>query len=134
MSLSFKEVRKSIVQLFINLLLFIIAVLLFCLLTPINAALVLLKNSTLSSYFLSTATTIDKVAGWEFRTLWKKVLITENGIGFNDIRFTMSYHLGINKERQTLTKVGIWICDVLHFLDKDHVEKAVAQVREAYKL
>lgn len=120
-------------QLIINLSLFIIAIVLYIIVSPINLMFVLSKGGKITDYLLSTATTIDKVAGWEFRTFWNRVLIKgDNKQEFNDIRFTMSYFLGVNKERKTLTKFGVIICIILNALDKDHVEKAVKSVREKF--
>jgi hypothetical protein len=129
-----KYIRKRISkmkQLFINVLLFIIAILLLFIISPINFIFVLLNGGSLNGFLLSQATTIDKFAGYEFRTLWNSTLIKgERKQEFNDIRFTMSYFLGINKERNSLTKTGKFVCWVLNLIDKNHVEKAVESVRK----
>lgn len=122
-------------QFVINLALFVIAIILYVIVSPINLLLVLFNGGKVTDYLLSAATTIDKVAGWEFRTLWNRILIKGcNKQEFNDIRFTMSYFLGVNKERNTLTNFGEVICIVLNTIDKDHVEKSVCGVRKKFKL
>lgn len=120
-------------QLLINLLLFLFAIIAFVILSPIGVTYHFIHGGSVKGYLISTATTIDKVAGWEFRSLWNEILI--KGIDkqeFNDIRFTMSYFLGVNKERNTLTRFGKLICYILNWLDENHVEKAVEQVRNKY--
>ena len=120
-------------QLLVNLLLYIVAVSLYVFIYPIGLAYHFINGGSIKGYLLSTATTIDKVAGWEFRSLWNRTFIKGiNKQEFNDIRFTMSYFLGVNKERNTLTKLGKSICSILNFFDKNHVEKAVEQVRNKY--
>lgn len=114
-----------------NIALTIIAILLFFPLTFINLILVLFVGrktfyNTICGYFFSTALNIDKFACREFRTLWNRCLVKTSfyhSFGYNDE--TISYCLGINKKLNTLSKTGIFLCAVLNWLDKDHVEKAV---------
>ena len=114
-----------------NIALTIIAILLFFPLTFINLILVLFVGrktfyKTICGYFFSAALNIDKFACREFRTLWNLILINKSfyhSFGNNDE--TISYCLGINKKLNALSKTGIFLCAVLNWLDKDHVEKAV---------
>lgn len=117
------------IKLLINLLLFLVASVGLLLFTPVNLAIVLCTGGSLSGYFLSSATTIDKVAGWEFRALWNRTLIMKAGIPFDDIRYTMSYHLGVNQELGTLSRTGRIVCRLLDKIDYKHVENAVRQVQ-----
>ena len=56
----------------------------------------------------------------EFRSLWNKALITENGYHFGNIEETISAVLGHNIQRKTLTKTGkvlVFILTKKHCLD-----------------
>ena len=99
----------------LGLILFITAYVLYLPLTLINFLLVRSK-----SYFRDSAITIDKLANREFRTLWNKTLITENGYPFGNIEETISAVLGHNIQRKTLTKTGkvlVFILTKKHCLD-----------------
>ncbi len=99
----------------LGFLLFIVAYLLYMPLTLINFLLVKEKN-----YFRDSALTLDKLANREFRTLWNKALITENGYHFGNIEETISAVLGHNIQRKTLTKTGkvlVFILTKKHCLD-----------------
>ena len=99
----------------LGFLLFIVAYLLYMPLTLINFLLVKEKN-----YFRDSALTLDRLANREFRTLWNKALITENGYQFGNIEETISAVLGHNIQRKTLTKTGkvlVFILTKKHCLD-----------------
>ena len=99
----------------LGLILFIIAYVLYFPLTLINFCLVRNKG-----YFRDSAITIDKLANREFRALWNKTLITENGYPFGNIEETISAVLGHNIQRKTLTKTGkvlVFILTKKHCLD-----------------
>ena len=71
-------------------------------------------------YFRDSALTLDKLANREFRALWNKTLITENGYPFGNIEETISAVLGHNIQRETLTKTGkvlVFILTKKHCLD-----------------
>lgn len=71
-------------------------------------------------YFRDSAITLDKLANREFRTLWNKMLIDENGYRFGNIEETISAVLGYNIKRKTLTKTGkvlVWILTEKHCID-----------------
>ena len=90
----------------LGLILFIIAYVLYFPLTLIN--------------FRDSALTLDKLANREFRTLWNKALITENGYHFGNIEETISAVLGHNIQQKTLTKTGkvlVFILTKKHCLD-----------------
>ena len=99
----------------LGLILFIIAYVLYFPLTLINFCLVRNKG-----YFRDSALTLDKLANREFRTLWNKALINENGYPFGNIEETISAVLGHNIKRKTLTKTGkvlVFILTKKHCLD-----------------
>lgn len=104
----------------LGLILFIIAYVLYLPLTLINFLLVRNKG-----YFRDSALTLDKLANREFRTLWNKTLINENGYRFGNIEETISAVIGVNKKSNTLTSTGIVLYKILNFIEKDHCEKAI---------
>lgn len=107
-----------------NLILFLIAYLLLLPLTFINYAVVAHKSSS-KSYFRSTAVNIDRFGNREFRALFNKVLIKENGYRFGDIRETISSVLGKNQRDKTLSKTGKVLVWALDLIDKNHCEKSI---------
>lgn len=82
--------------------LFIIAYILYLPLSIINFLVV--KNK--KGYFRSSAITIDKLANREFRTLWNKTLIQNDGYKFGKIEETISGVLGKNIQLKKLSKTG----------------------------
>lgn len=107
-----------------NLILFLIAYLLLLPLTFINYAVVAHKSSS-KGYFRSTAVNIDRFGNREFRALFNKVLIKENGYRFGDIRETISSVLGKNQRDKTLSKTGKFLVWILDLIDKNHCEKSI---------
>ena len=107
-----------------NLILFLIAYLLLLPLTFINYAVVAHKSSS-KGYFRSTAVNIDRFGNREFRALFNKVLIKENGYRFGDIRETISSVLGKNQRDNTLTKTGKVLVWILDLIDKNHCVKSI---------
>lgn len=99
----------------LGLVLFLVAYLLYLPLTLINFLLV--RNR---GYFRDSALTLDKLANREFRTLWNKTLITDNGYMFGNIDETISAVLGYNIKSKTLTTTGkvlVFILTKKHCLD-----------------
>ena len=107
-----------------NLVLFLIAYLLLLPLTFINYAVVAHKSSS-KGYFRSTAVNIDRFGNREFRALFNKMLIKENGYKFGDIRETISSVLGKNQRDDTLSKWGKVLVWILDLIDKNHCEKSI---------
>jgi len=103
-----------------NVILFLIAYILFLPLTIWNYFLVNQKG-----YFRSSALSLDKYANREFRTLWNKFLRTENGYHFGEIGETISSALGKNERDGTLTKTGRRLVWILNKLDKNHCIKSI---------
>jgi hypothetical protein len=102
-------------------LLFAIAYFLFLPLTLINYCFV--KNK--KGYFKSSAISLDRFGNREFRTLFNKVLILQNGYQFGDIGETISSVLGKNERDNTLTKTGFILVYILDKIDKNHAFKSI---------
>jgi len=78
-----------------------------------------------SGYFKSSAVNIDKFGNREFRTLFNKVFITDEGYKFGNINETISSVLGKNQLIGTLTKEGKMIVWILDKIDKNHSIKSI---------
>ena len=104
-----------------GLLLFIIAYILFLPLTVINWLFVKEKKG----YFKSSAISLDRFGNREFRTLFNKVLITENGYKFGDMKETISGVLGKNERDKTLSEIGKKLVWLLDKIDNNHALKSI---------
>ena len=103
-------------QIVIGIGLFLIAIILIVVVTPINYILVWNKD-----YFRDTALSLNKWANREYRTLWNKILIKQ-GYQFGKPNEAMSSVLGKNILTETLTNTGkvlVWI------LTKEHCINAI---------
>ena len=103
------------------MILFIIAYVLYLPLTVVNWLFV--KNK--SGYFKSSAINLDKFGNREFRTLFNKVLINDNGYRFGDIEETISSVLGKNQLTGTLTCTGKALVWILDKIDNNHAIKSI---------
>lgn len=99
----------------IDILLFLIAYVLFLPLSIVNCFLVWNKG-----YFRSSALSFDKFANRELRTLWNTTLRKSNGYEFGHRDETISSVLGKNKRAGTLSKAGICLAYILDKLDNNH--------------
>lgn len=108
-----------------NLLLLVIALVLFPLLFFPNFVLVIInKGGCASGYFRSTAVSIDRFASGEYRTLWNTIFIKKN-IGYKfDGNYTISYYLGKNEHFGTLSDFGEYFVLFLDMLDENHCQNA----------
>jgi len=104
-------------------LLFILAYFFYLPLSLINWFFV--KNK--KGYFESSAINLDKFGNREFRTLFNKVLIFEDGCKFGNINETISSVLGRNELKGTLTKSGKILVWILDKIDKDHCFKSIGK-------
>jgi len=99
----------------LNFLLFITAYILYLPLLIINFFLVYSKG-----YFRDSALTLDRLANREFRTLWNKTTIVNDGYKFGNIEETISGVLGKNIQLKKLSKTGkilVWILSEKHCID-----------------
>lgn len=110
-----------------SFILFVVSIVVFLPLSVINIILVIFKGGNLSNYFKETAIDIDRFGNRNLRTLLNETL-QKNGYKFGDYRETISSALGKNKRDNTLTKMGIVICNILDFLDENHCIKSIKQL------
>lgn len=104
-----------------NLLLSIIAVVLFILIEPLNFIfVVIIKRHKASGYFRSLAVGIDRFGNYQFRTLFNAVLRTENGYEFGNFNETISSALGKNELNNTLSTTGKFLVKILNAIDENH--------------
>lgn len=71
-------------------------------------------------YFRDSALTLDRLANREFRALWNKTLIVNDGYKFGKIEETISGVLGKNIQLKKLSKTGkvlVWILSKKHCID-----------------
>lgn len=109
----------------INLVLVLVAKMLYFLLEPINFIYVVFwkkrfKWSRVTGYCRSSAVNIDRFGNYEFRSLFNIILITKEGYKFGDFRETISSVIGKNKIKGTLTKTGKALDKIMEFFDKGH--------------
>lgn len=121
-----------------NLLLFLIAWLLFLPATLVNVIIVASKSGTrgwvraLGGYFRESAVRLDRYGCGEFRATWNVIMITKDGIPFRADGNTISAYLGANQIKGTLRGFGRFIAWLLDKVDKGHClrayEKRVAEI------
>jgi len=74
-------------------------------------------------YFM--AYSIDQFGNVIGQYLFNDTLITRNSTyKFGNPDVTISAVLGMNKKNKTLSKLGTYICNILNYIDPNHVEKA----------
>ena len=74
-------------------------------------------------YFM--AYSIDQFGNVIGQYLFNDTLISRNSTyKFGNPDVTISAVLGMNKKNKTLSKLGTYICNVLNYIDPNHVEKA----------
>ena len=100
------------------MILFLVAYILWFPLTILNYFFVKKKG-----YFRNTAVNIDVFANKEFRTLFNKTLITNQGYKFGQDNETISSVLGKNYLTNTLSTTGKILVKIL---TKDHVINAIS--------
>ena len=93
-----------------GILLYIIATILWVIITPINWFIVCIKHGLSNDYFKSSAINIDKFGNREFRTSLNKTLIHENSpFQFGNINETISSVFSKKKKDKSLTYFGLFI-------------------------
>ncbi len=124
-----------------GILLFIIASILWIVLTPINWVIVTFKHGLSNEYFKETAVDIDKFGNRNFRTFLNATMIKDRifywdserwGVidcyKFGNVNETISSVLGKNQRDKTLSWFGIFICFILDKLDKEHCKKSIVEI------
>lgn len=125
---------KTILKMLGNLLLFLLAPLLFLVLMPINVAVVFgkdwhqkgFKNAVLGlvNYFKESAVRLDKYACSEYRTLWNLTLKTKKGNKMGVNGRTLSADLGEQEISGTMSKTGAILNLILFLIERNHCRKA----------
>lgn len=121
-----------------GILLYIIATILWVVITPINWVIVSLKHGLSNAYFTETAVDIDKFGNRNFRTFlnvtmvktkkhfWDSERVIETKpYKFGNVNETISSALGKNQRDGTLSWFGKFICFILDKLHKDHCKKSI---------
>ena len=126
---------KTLFNLMINFLLFLIAPILEFVLMPINVAVVFAKDWKnkgfknaligISNYFKESAIRKDIYLCGEYRSLWNATLKTKEGkeIGVNN--HTLSADLGEQDENGTMSRTGAILNLVLFLIERNHCRKAL---------
>lgn len=125
---------KILFNLFVNLLLFLIAPVLELILMPVNVVVVFAKDwqkrgfksalKGLSNYFKESAIRKDVYLCSEYRTLWNCTLRTKEGkkIGVNNR--TLSADLGEQDYEGTMSRTGAVLNLILFLIERNHSRKA----------
>ena len=114
-----------------GILLFIIALILTVLLCPIGVLYSIFKMILVffARLLFLVAIGIDKIGNVVCADLFNDTLIKQDSkYKFGDVKDTISKVLGVNKRDDTLTKLGIFLANVLNWIEKDHVENAIKWV------
>lgn len=106
-------------------LLYILATILWVVVTPLNWVTVCIKHGLSNDYFKQTAIDIDRFGNRNFRTLLNVTMRLKNGYAFGDEKETISSALGKNQRDKTLSWFGKTTCLVLDSLDKNHCQKSI---------
>jgi hypothetical protein len=109
-----------------GLLLYIIATILWIILTPLNWIVVCFKYGISNDYFNQTAIDIDRFGNRNFRALFNGLLREEYGYPFGNVNETISSVLGKNQRDHTLTSFGSLICYILDSLEKNHCKNSIS--------
>lgn len=124
-----------------GILLYIIATILWIVLTPINWVIVTFKYGLSNDYFKQTAVDIDKFGNRNFRAFlnatmvkvkkeywsYDRVIETEP-YKFGNVNETISSALGKNQRDKTLSRFGKMICFILDKLDRKHCKKSITEL------
>lgn len=111
-----------------GILLFIIATILWIVLTPINWIIVTFKHGLSNAYFKETAVDIDKFGNRNFRTFLNATMRIKDGYAFGNVNETISSALGKNQRDKTLSWFGKFFCFLLDKFDKDHCKNSIAEI------
>ena len=126
---------KTLFNLMINFLLFLIAPILEFVLMPINVTVVFAKDWKnkgfksaligISNYFKESAIRKDIYLCGEYRSLWNATLKTKEGkeIGVNNR--TLSADLGEQDENGTMSRTGAILNLILFLIERNHCRKAL---------
>ncbi|TGN26762.1 hypothetical protein [Empedobacter tilapiae] len=113
-----------------NIILVILAKLIYLAVEPINFIYVILvkKKFTwkrLNGYFRDEALAIDRFGNSQYRSIFNTWFVAEKGYKHGNINETISSILGKNEYFDTLTKTGKFLVKILNFIDKNHCAKSI---------
>lgn len=116
-------------DLFVNIVLLILALFLAVVLFPIGWVHGLftlrLSMARLSHYLLTISLSIDQMGNVILAPLFNRIMIKRNGYKFGDEDETISYVLGRNQITETLSKLGNLLANLLDLIDPNHCVKTV---------
>jgi len=116
-------------DLFVNIILLILALLLAVVLFPFGWLHGLitfrLSISRLSHYLLTISLSIDQMGNVILAPLFNRIMIKRNGYKFGDEDETISYVLGRYQITKTLSKLGNLLANLLDWIDPNHCAKTV---------
>ncbi|MEY5050039.1 MAG: hypothetical protein RLZZ175_3407 [Bacteroidota bacterium] len=116
-------------DLFVNIILLILSLLLAVVLFPIGwlhgLITLRLSISRLSHYLLTISLSIDQMGNVILAPLFNRIMIKRNGYKFGDEDETISYVLGRNQITETLSKCGNLLANLLDWIDPNHCVKTV---------
>ena len=84
----------------------------------------------LDKWFLRLAVSLDQFGNTSCSKVLEYTMTKRFGVPFGDSDMTVSYVLGRNKYRGSLTLFGKLIVWILHLIDTNHVEKAIEFQKE----
>lgn len=121
-------IQTSRMSLFMSLLLFCIAFILFFTTAPIGFLYAVIRQSmvkrvhSLSVYFLELALALDNAGNVLMQHVLNDALLikNENTYLFGNKMETISSVIGKNLVTHTLSQVGLLLNNFLHWIDKDH--------------
>ena len=126
---------KTLFNLLINLLLFIVAPVIEWILMPINVVVVFAKDFRkrgfknaligISNYFKESAIRKDIYLCREYRSLWNATLKTKKGEEIGVKNRTLSADLGEQDENGTMSRIGAILNLVLFLIERNHCRKAL---------
>jgi len=126
---------KTLFNLMINFLLFLIAPILEFVLMPINVAVVFAKDWKnkgfknaligISNYFKESAIRKDIYLCGEYRSLWNATLKTKEGKEIGMKNRTLSADLGEQDEEGTMSRTGAILNLILFLIERNHCRKAL---------
>ena len=126
---------KTLFNLIINLLLFVIAPFLEIVLMPINVLVVFAKDWKnkgfknaligISNYFKESAIRKDIYLCGEYRSLWNATLKTKKGKEIGMKNRTLSADLGEQDEEGTMSRTGAILNLILFLIERNHCRKAL---------
>ena len=126
---------KTLFNLLINFLLFLIAPFLEIILMPINIAVVFAKDFRkrgfknaligISNYFKESAIRKDIYLCGEYRSLWNATLKIKEGREIGMKNRTLSADLGEQDEEGTMSRTGAILNLILFLIERNHCRKAL---------